>query len=77
MLVLYNDNEIQEKNQIKNIKSSLYSRKYPLMGAASVRALHSATGTQFDVAAVAGHRQLVLDLINAEIEPSLPHKIRH
>ena len=28
--VLYNNNETQEQNQIKNIKSSLYSLKYPL-----------------------------------------------
>ena len=30
LLVLYNNNEIQEQNHIKNIESSLYSLKYPL-----------------------------------------------
>ena len=31
MLVVYNNNEIQEQIEIKNIKSLLYSRKYPLL----------------------------------------------
>ena len=38
------------------------------MGVASLRdpsPLQSATGTQFDVATVAGHWQLVLDLMDA------------
>ena len=50
------------------------------MGAASLRRpspLQSATGTQFNVATVTGHRQLVLDLFDAGIEPGLPLKIRH
>ena len=50
------------------------------MGSASLRGpspLQSAAGTQFNVATVAGHWQLVLDLINVGIEPRLPHKIRH
>ena len=50
------------------------------MGAASLRGpspLQSTTGSQFNVATDAGHRQLVLDVIDAGIEPGLPHKIRH
>ena len=50
------------------------------MVAASLRGpspLQSATGTQFNVATMAGHWQLVLDLIDAGIEPGLPHVIRH
>ena len=50
------------------------------MGAASLRGpspLQSATGTQFNVVTVAGHQQLVLDLIDAGIKPDLPRKIRH
>ena len=50
------------------------------MGVASLRAptaLLSATDAQYYVATVAGHWQLVLDLIDAGIEPGLPHKIRH
>ena len=50
------------------------------MGVASLQGpspLQSAPGTQFNVATVAGHWQLVLDLIEAVIEPGLPHKIRH
>ena len=39
--------------------------------------LQSATGTPFNVAAVVGHCQLVLDLIDAGIEPGFPLKIRH
>ena len=39
--------------------------------------LQSATGTQFNVVTVAGHRQLVSDLIDAGIESDLPRKIRH
>ena len=50
------------------------------MGAASLRGaspLQSATCTQFNVVTVVGHWQLVLDLINAGIEPDLQRKIRH
>ena len=50
------------------------------MGAASLRGpspLQSAIGTQFNVATVAGHWQLVLELIDAGIEPGLPNKICH
>ena len=50
------------------------------MGVASLRdssPLKSATRTQFNVATVAGYWQLVLDLIDAEIEPGLSNKIRH
>ena len=50
------------------------------MGAASFAGpslLQSATATQFNVATVVGHWQLVLDLIDVGIEPGLPHKIRH
>ena len=50
------------------------------MGAAMLRTpspLQSATGTQFNVATVASHWQLELHLIDAGIEPGLPHKIRH
>ena len=45
------------------------------MGAASLQApspLQSATGTQFNVATVAGHWQLALDLIDAQIEVGSP-----
>ena len=48
------------------------------MGTSSLRGpspLQSNTGTQFNVATVAGHWQLVLDLIDPGIEPGLPHKI--
>ena len=50
------------------------------MGAASLRAhlrFKSATSTQFNIATVVDHWQLVLDLIDARIEPGLPPKIRH
>ena len=50
------------------------------MGAASLRVpspVQSTMGTQFSVAAVASHWQLVLNLINMGIEPGLLHKIRH
>ena len=68
MLVLYNNNEIQEQNQVKHIKSSLYSLNtfYVCREFAALRGrspLQSATGTHFNVATVAGHWQLVLDLI--------------
>ena len=49
------------------------------MGAESLRGpspLQSATGIQFNVATVAGHWQLLFDLIDAGIEPGLPHKNR-
>ena len=42
------------------------------MGAASLLGLsplQSATGTQFNLVTVAGHWQLVLGLVDAEIEP--------
>ena len=50
------------------------------MGAASLRGpspLQSATGTQFNVIKVAGYWQLVLDLVDAGIEPDqdLPLKL--
>ena len=50
------------------------------MGVVSLRGpspLQSATCTLFNVATVAGHWQLVLDLIDAVIEPGLPHKDLH
>ena len=50
------------------------------MGAASLRGpslLQNATGSQFNVTTVAGHWQLVLDLIDVGIEPGFPHKIFH
>ena len=49
------------------------------MGAASLQGpspLQSASGTQFNVATVADHWQLVLDFIDAGIEPDLPRKIQ-
>ena len=39
--------------------------------------LQSAMSTQFNVATMAGHWQLVLDVIDAKIEPGLSHNIRH
>ena len=48
------------------------------MGAVSWRGpslLQNAMGTQFNIATMVGHWQLVLDLIEAGIEPGLPHKI--
>ena len=72
-------NQIQEQNQIKTSNLD-YTRLIPFMGVASLRdssPLQSATRTQFNVATVAGYWQLVLDLIDAEIEPGLSNKIRH
>ena len=50
------------------------------MGVTSLRdpsPLQNATGIKFNVATMAGHWQLVLDLINARIKPGLSQKIRH
>ena len=50
------------------------------MGVASSRGpspLQNATDIQFNVATMTGHWQLVLDLINARIEPGLSQKIWH
>ena len=79
LLVLFNNNEIQEQNQIKNIKFLLYTRLKPFLVLPVCRPFprQSATGTQFNVAIVTGHWPLVLDLIDMGIQPGLPHKIRH
>ena len=79
LLVLNNNKEIQEQNQIK-ISNLHYTRLVPVMGVASLRdpsPLQSATDTQFNVATLMGHKQLVLDLIDAGIDPGLPNKIWH
>ena len=78
MLVLHNNNKMQEENQKCQIFIIL--ALVPFIGAASLRGpslLQSATGTQFNVATVAGNWQLVLDLIDVGIDPGLLHKIRH
>ena len=49
------------------------------MGATSLRGpspLQNATGIYFNVATAAGHWQLLLDFIDAGIEPGLPRMIR-
>jgi len=59
------------------IKFSLYSLS-TFEGVVSWRSLSlqsCAKGTQCNVAAVAGRWQPVLDLIDPEIEPDLPHKL--
>ena len=64
---------IKFKSKISNLH---YTCLNILYGCASLRGpylLRSAMGTQFNVATVAGPRQLVLDLIDAGIEPGLPH----